>query len=364
MDYPRDNAFTFLFSTYKRTAGIAFAAILIIAIPVTLGLLGKQQDVRQRAQVADSGAICSTDADCQPGFACMGSGTSDNNVGDAFCQPIDTKSSCTTDADCPDAWSCQTVGGTDSMPGSEIKQCAPGPISAGATSCDGINFVQTPKGVMVESYAKGGNPTSQIFYMVENDDTSIRGAVISRSEPIPAIKIASDKYVSDWGFPMPSLSPDKTYTIFASINGSNTVNNSQIVPQPTGVSTTPDGIELFRKTCNTLQFRSARSSCATDSDCDSGNKCATVGMTGSVPGTEIKQCVASSNITCSSDSECSGGSSCAWTVAEIYPPTYLRKCTPNHNQSTPAIFDLNDDGRLNGVDFNILYSNFSSRQGD
>ena len=49
MEYPRDNVFTFLFSTYKRTAGIAFTAILILAIPISLALISNQQDVRQRA---------------------------------------------------------------------------------------------------------------------------------------------------------------------------------------------------------------------------------------------------------------------------------------------------------------------------
>ncbi len=50
MDYPRDNVFTFLFSTYKRTAGIAFVIVLILAVPITIALLGRQQDIRQRAQ--------------------------------------------------------------------------------------------------------------------------------------------------------------------------------------------------------------------------------------------------------------------------------------------------------------------------
>ena len=49
MDYPRDNVFTFLFSTYKRTSGIVFTAIVILAVPITILLLGNQQDVRQRA---------------------------------------------------------------------------------------------------------------------------------------------------------------------------------------------------------------------------------------------------------------------------------------------------------------------------
>jgi hypothetical protein len=72
MDYPRDNTFTFLFSTYKRTAGIAFAAILIIAIPVTLALLGQQQDVRQRAsEVLDSSIL--TEPMCEIRPACLDS---------------------------------------------------------------------------------------------------------------------------------------------------------------------------------------------------------------------------------------------------------------------------------------------------
>ena len=49
MNYPRDNVFTFLFSTYKKTAGIAFMVILILAIPITVALIVRQQDVRQRA---------------------------------------------------------------------------------------------------------------------------------------------------------------------------------------------------------------------------------------------------------------------------------------------------------------------------
>ncbi len=49
MDYPRDNVFTFLFSTYKRSAGVIVAALLIIAIPVTLYLINQNQDIRQRA---------------------------------------------------------------------------------------------------------------------------------------------------------------------------------------------------------------------------------------------------------------------------------------------------------------------------
>lgn len=49
MEYPRDNVFTFLFSTYKRTAGIAFTAIILLAVPISLALISNQQDVRQRA---------------------------------------------------------------------------------------------------------------------------------------------------------------------------------------------------------------------------------------------------------------------------------------------------------------------------
>lgn len=58
MDYPRDNVFTFLFSTYKRTAGIAFAVILILAIPITIAFVSRQQDIRQRAQ--EAGPTCET----------------------------------------------------------------------------------------------------------------------------------------------------------------------------------------------------------------------------------------------------------------------------------------------------------------
>lgn len=50
MDYPRNNVFTFLFSTYKKTAGIAFVIVLILAIPITIALVSRQQDIRQRAQ--------------------------------------------------------------------------------------------------------------------------------------------------------------------------------------------------------------------------------------------------------------------------------------------------------------------------
>ncbi len=51
MDYPKDNVFTFLFSTYKRTAGIAFMIVLILAVPITIALVGRQQDIRQRASL-------------------------------------------------------------------------------------------------------------------------------------------------------------------------------------------------------------------------------------------------------------------------------------------------------------------------
>src|SRR3989344_3447867 len=36
-------------SSYKRTFGILFLLILAVAIPVTLGLIKQQQDIRQRA---------------------------------------------------------------------------------------------------------------------------------------------------------------------------------------------------------------------------------------------------------------------------------------------------------------------------
>jgi len=60
MDYPRDNVFTFLFSTYKRTAGIAFTAIILLAIPISLTLLSQQQDVRQRASENEGDQTTST----------------------------------------------------------------------------------------------------------------------------------------------------------------------------------------------------------------------------------------------------------------------------------------------------------------
>ncbi|HVZ11890.1 MAG TPA: hypothetical protein VG965_02580 [Patescibacteria group bacterium] len=59
MDYPRNNTFTFLFSTYKRTAGIAFTAILLLAIPITALLLGQQQDIRQHASEGNRPTIVS-----------------------------------------------------------------------------------------------------------------------------------------------------------------------------------------------------------------------------------------------------------------------------------------------------------------
>ena len=39
----------FIFSSYKRTAAILFVAALALAIPITITLVGQQQDVRQRA---------------------------------------------------------------------------------------------------------------------------------------------------------------------------------------------------------------------------------------------------------------------------------------------------------------------------
>ncbi len=123
MDLPKSDMFTYLFSTYRKTTGIAFAAILIIAIPVTLGLLGQQQDLRQRAaEVANPHPACGTDADCQVGFACMGSAGEESGV--STCQPRDTQTtSCNTDADCAAGSSCDTVSTTGSTPGSEQRQC-------------------------------------------------------------------------------------------------------------------------------------------------------------------------------------------------------------------------------------------------
>ena len=57
MDYPRNNVFTYLFSTYKKTAGIAFVIVLILAVPITIALLGRQQDIRQRAQSPSDDAV-------------------------------------------------------------------------------------------------------------------------------------------------------------------------------------------------------------------------------------------------------------------------------------------------------------------
>lgn len=42
----------FIFSSYKRTAAIFFIGALVLAIPITITLLGQRQDIRQRAAIA------------------------------------------------------------------------------------------------------------------------------------------------------------------------------------------------------------------------------------------------------------------------------------------------------------------------
>ena len=43
------SGFRFIFTSYKRTAAILFIAALTLAIPITVSLLGQQQEIRQRA---------------------------------------------------------------------------------------------------------------------------------------------------------------------------------------------------------------------------------------------------------------------------------------------------------------------------
>ena len=43
------SGFEFIFSSYRRTAAILFVAALALAIPITVSLVGQQQDIRQRA---------------------------------------------------------------------------------------------------------------------------------------------------------------------------------------------------------------------------------------------------------------------------------------------------------------------------
>ena len=62
MDYPKDNVFTFLFSTYRRTSGVVFTAIIILAVPITILLLETRQDIRQRA--ADNSPVIDQKQSC------------------------------------------------------------------------------------------------------------------------------------------------------------------------------------------------------------------------------------------------------------------------------------------------------------
>ena len=75
------NSLKSLFSSYQRTAMIILIAVLAIAIPLTLGLVGQRQDIRQRAleipgtdlrvfatssrHTGDFGGILAADAICQ-----------------------------------------------------------------------------------------------------------------------------------------------------------------------------------------------------------------------------------------------------------------------------------------------------------
>lgn len=54
------SGFEFIFSSYKRTAAILFIAALTLAIPITVSLLGQQQDIRQRAEEV----TCQNDTEC------------------------------------------------------------------------------------------------------------------------------------------------------------------------------------------------------------------------------------------------------------------------------------------------------------
>lgn len=82
MDYPRDNVFTFLFSTYKRATGIAFTAIIILAIPITILLLSRQQDIRQRAsENTTTPTQCIANANCPSGYTCVGATPASNENG-------------------------------------------------------------------------------------------------------------------------------------------------------------------------------------------------------------------------------------------------------------------------------------------
>src|SRR3990167_8076125 len=46
------SGFEFIFSSYRRTAAILFIGALALAIPITITLVGQQQDIRQRASTA------------------------------------------------------------------------------------------------------------------------------------------------------------------------------------------------------------------------------------------------------------------------------------------------------------------------
>lgn len=65
--------FDFIMSSYKRVAALLIIGGLLLAIPVTMSVVGNQQDIRQQASEV-AGTSCTTDADCDEGFLCMGGG--------------------------------------------------------------------------------------------------------------------------------------------------------------------------------------------------------------------------------------------------------------------------------------------------
>lgn len=63
-------------SPNKKTLGILFIAAIVLSIPITINLLGQQQDIRQRAQTTG----CQTDNDCNPNETCIVSPSSGGNI--------------------------------------------------------------------------------------------------------------------------------------------------------------------------------------------------------------------------------------------------------------------------------------------
>lgn len=404
MDYPRDSALTFLFSTYKRTAGIAFAAILIIAIPVTLALLGQQQDVRQRAS-----SNISSNGLCQVRPACLD--------GSPPCAMPETGNYC------PSTGDDKIVSGPYKWVGKCIFGCE-GEIehfmnitqrNANGEFAGTGYYLANPAAITWDITGRQDQEGSFSYIMTYTGDYA--GYVASGSGKVENSKNLTGDV---------STSQGQKATFIASPSSCRPLPPGCVLTSnPYGSPVCPETVpstEITDKPANQLWCPARNLSCTDDSDCISDERCETIATIGGlpdengsegVPTSEFKQCVKGDEKpqvctgnnrclageicqkntiigeddfttpenesvqidykmcvpkSCNTQADCPTGSSCKVIGATgAIDGSEIKQCLPDGGLKIPgnaSTLDLNDDGRVDTKDLNVMYSSFSRRQGD